>query len=69
MGSISVLSLKKKMDGKGEYFEVMIDLDGQFTRCFLRSGLGRYDLLRQLYTVTTIEDLYQIDDKAILYIA
>ena len=69
MGRISVLSLKKKMDGKGEYFEAMVDLDGQFTRCFLRSGLCRNELLKKLYTVSTIEDLYRIDHKAILYIA
>ncbi len=69
MGRISVLSLKKKMDGKGEYFEVMMDLDGKFTRCFLRSGLGRNELLRRLYSISTIDELYSIDQKAVLYIA
>lgn len=69
MGMISVLSIKKKMDMKGEYFDVMINIDGQFTRCFLRSELGRNELLHRLYSVSTMEDLYLIDHKAILYTA
>lgn len=69
MGLISVLSIKKKMDMKGEYFDVMINMDGHFTRCFLRSELGRNELLQRLYCVSTMEDLYLIDQKAILYTA
>lgn len=69
MGRLSVLSMKKKMDLKGEYFDVMINLDGRTTRCFLRSDLGRNELLKRLYEVDTIEDLYLIDNRAILYSA
>ena len=69
MGRISVLSMKKKMDLKGEYFDVMINLDGQITRCFLRSELERHELLKKLHDVGTMEDLYAIDHKAILYTA
>lgn len=69
MGRISVLSMKKKIDLKGEYFDVMINLDGQMTRCFLRTNLGRRELLKKLYNVGTMEDLYEIDNKAILYTA
>lgn len=69
MGRLSVLSMKRKMDLKGEYFDVMINLDGHITRCFLRSELGRSELLKRLYDVGTIEDLYLIDNKAILYTA
>lgn len=69
MGRISVLSLKKEIDAKGEYFNLILNLDGQFTRCFLRSDLGRSELLQRLYSVSDMEDLYTIDNKAILYTA
>lgn len=69
MGRLSVLSIKQQMDAKGEYFDLMLNMDGQLTRCFIRSQLGRNELLKKLYFASTLDDLYSIDDKAIMYIA
>jgi hypothetical protein len=69
MGRISVLSMKKKLDFRGEYFSIMMNLDDKIIRCFLRSELERNELLRRLHLVSNMDDLYSIDEKAVLYIA
>jgi len=69
MGRISVLSVKREIDLKGEYFHLILNLDGRLSRCFLRSDLDRNELLRRLTQASEIKDLYTIDDKAILYTA
>jgi hypothetical protein len=67
--TITVLSIKKQIDANGEYFNIVLNLDDHLTRCFLRTELERRELLRKLHSLSSMEELYSIDKKAVLYIA
>lgn len=69
MKYVSILSVKQQIDRKGVFYKVLLTLDGKLVTCFLRSEMGRGELLQRLCTITSLDDLYHIDRRAVLYSA
>lgn len=69
MGDTSILSVRKQLDGKGEFYKILAVIEGNLVTCFLRTDMERRDLLLRLAGLKTLQDLYRIDQKAVLYSA
>ncbi|WP_236407636.1 hypothetical protein [Microaerobacter geothermalis] len=67
--NVTILSVKKQIDGKGVFYKILLFADGSLSTCFIRSELHRSDLLQKLYQIRRISDIYQIDEKATIYSA
>lgn len=61
-----VLMVKQEVDQEGPFYKAIIDIHGQLVYCLLRSDLKRAELLKRLYKLDSLAEIYSLDQKALI---